>query len=235
VSDIKPMTADDLHAITTASAGLRGLFVHLPATGNVVFSPRDSDELHAIAEDLEPHVAEPLVVMLDGVPGLLAEVDRLTQVHETAAALSEARRQRINGMVRQIERFGHESDRLRAELESLAPHTRDSETEPDAEVLAAPARCDCCSVVIPADESAVMFLDESGRACWAHYARCPEPEMWTVVLRWWDEDDGCWGTSRKDPRPYEDAHVVAHRFRRIATTHPISVRLVRVRKEVTRG
>jgi hypothetical protein len=379
----KTMTDEDLRAITAASAGLRGLFVHMPATGSVAFSPRDTDELHTIAEDLEPHVAEPLVVMLDGVPRLLAEVERLRarqQVHlaqiaslsqsaplpeelqgwesaraalvaevgtlraqvaeadrdaEAAAgglpiplgempagsttrklvianrlliherdrvtvtaggwkrAFIEMRRRRdaarlevlqlgadldsmaaretaplraeierltqeerkwrhagTDGIDRMADHLGRaqgevgravaEIARLRAELESLAPHARDTETEPDAEVLAAPVRCDCCSVAIPAGDSAVKFVDEQGRACWAHYGRCPEPDRWHVEWklgespRWASPDVwilGRWPAGDVVAEPYEDARNIALV---VAAGRDIArVRLVRVRKEVT--
>jgi hypothetical protein len=242
----KPMTADDLRAITAASAGLRGLFVHLPATGNVVFSPLDSDELHTIAEDLEPAVAEPLVVMLEGVPRLLAEVARLTQERDNARADVEAADGRLLGVMDGTFSVGdgtaqREIERLRDELESLAPHARDTETEPDAEVLTAPVRCDCCSVAIPAGDSAVMFTDEGGRECWAHYARCPEPEMWYVDWQHreppWPMTTGWIRRCRMDgspiEEPYEDALNTAHD--RSASLFVSRVRLVRVRKEVTRG
>jgi hypothetical protein len=282
-----PLTPDELHAITAASAGLRGLFVHLPATGNVVFSPRDTDELHTISEDLEPHVAEPLVVMLDGVPRLLAEVERLTQERDAAKLEADASSVSIWRLDLEGKRSGEGIAELRAalvrdrdavgqsidahlppltvagtlldriaaagrviatqvaELESLAPHTRDTETEPDAEVLAAPARCDCCSVVIPAGDSAVMFEDETGRACWAHYGRCPEPEMWCV--EWENKERNRWTAENGWLRwirarliggqgieqPYEDAFVMALG---LSTRTSIErVRLVRVRKEVARG
>jgi hypothetical protein len=213
----KPMTDDEIRGVTAASAGFRGWFAYVPdevfEIERLAFIPdgyneRDVDHVVVISEDLEPHVIEPLATMLNAVPRLLGEVERLTQErdaakleadaagvglwrldlevkrsgeelarmaqeHEALVALTEARRQRINGMVRQLERFGHEADGLRAELDSIAPHTRDSETEPDAEVLAAPVRCDCYSVVIPAGDSAVIFTDETGRECWAHYGRCP--------------------------------------------------------------
>jgi hypothetical protein len=162
----KPMTADDLRAITAASAGFRGTFVHLPATGNVVFSPRDNDELHTIAEDLEPHVAEPLVAMLDGVPRLLAEVERLTKERDMVRRLH-------------VDACG-EWDKVEQERGAALDLT-DPASEPDAEVLAAPVRCDCCSVTIPAGDSAVMFTDEQGRECWAHYWRCPFEER-TIAL-----------------------------------------------------
>lgn len=286
----EPMTADDLRAITTASAGFRGLFVHMPVTGNVVFSPRDSDELYTISEDLEPAVAGPLVVMLDGVPRLLGEVERLLarqQVHlaqiaslsqstpladelqgwESARAALVAEVGTLRAQVAEVTRERDEAradvvvsderlvavmdgtfsvgdgtaqreiERLRAEIESLAPHTRDSETEPDAEALAASVRCDCCGVTIPAGDSAVMFTDENGRECWAHYARCPEPEMWAAQCA---DGDGEWyPIYRSDAlpdevpvvEPYEDAWLVAWNTALSVGGMLGGVRLVRVRKE----
>jgi hypothetical protein len=305
----------------------------MPATGNVVFSPHDSDELHTIAEDLEPHVAEPLVVMLDGVPRLLAEVGALRAkaaeadrdaeaaagglpislgempagsttrklvianrllIHERdrvtviaggwKRAFIEMRRRRdaarlevlqlgadLDSMAAretaalraEVERLTQERDDARAEwqgadgeadamreerddaIEALAPHTRNTASEPDAEVLTAPHRCDCCSVAIPAGDSAVLFEDEDGRACWAHYARCPEPGMWCVEWenkernRWTAENGWLrWIRARliggQDiEQPYEDAFVMALG---LSTRTSIErVRLVRVRKEVTSG
>jgi hypothetical protein len=127
---------------------------------------------------------------------------------------------------------------LRAELESIAPHTRDSETQPDASVLAAPVRCDCCSTIIPAGDSAVMFVDETGRECWAHYWTCPEPEKWRVESRgsrseWgpylrWSDDAGLAETVE----PYEGALVVAVALKKRCFPGAC-VRLVRVRSTCT--
>jgi hypothetical protein len=250
----KPMTDDELHAITAASAGFRGRFAYVPdevfEIERLAFVPdgvfeRDVDNVVVISDDLEPHVIEPMATMLNAVPRLLAEVERLTREREADAAS-------VRRLDLEVKRSGEEIAGLRAvvsgieqdnsfawlEIEELRAAFEENlpASEPDAEVLAAPVRCDCCSVTIPAGDSAVMFTDEQGRECWAHYGRCPEPEMWRIDLRWWDEDEECWDTSRKDPRPYEDAHVVAHRFRRLASAHrrTYTVRLVRVRKEVIR-
>jgi hypothetical protein len=310
-----PLTDDELRAITTASAGLRGTFVHMPATGNVVFSPRDSDELHTIAEDLEPHVAESLVVMLDAVPRLLAEVvtlraqaaeaDRDAEaaagglpiplgempagsttrklvianrllIHErdrvtvTAGgwkrAFIEMRRRRdaarfevlqlgadLDNMAAretaplrtEVAQLTQERDDARADVEAAdgrllgvmdGTFSVGDGTEPDASVLTAPHRCDCCSVTIPAGDSAVMFEDENGRACWAHYARCPEPEMWMIeyVPRSSRRRDWCRvidGQTGDDlARPYEEA---IYRARDLGAR--TRVRLVRVRKEAAGG
>lgn len=123
---------------------------------------------------------------------------------------------------------------LLAELEVTVPHTRDTATEPDAEVLAASVTCDCCTTQIPAGESAVMFVDETGRKCWAHYGRCPEPEMWLIEYmprssRRRDWIRVCDGATGEDLMlPYDDALARARGFH-------CRVRLVRVRKEDDHG
>jgi hypothetical protein len=170
------------------------------------------------------------------IAALLAEVERLTQERDEARAEVVASDERLVAVMDGTFSVGdgtaqREIERLRAELESLAPHARGTASEPDAEVLAAPVRCDCCSVVIPAGDSAVMFEDEAGRECWAHYARCPEPEMWRVEFRCTTCSPG--GRDHVGiPRPLDEAQAYAASLREAGVAR---VRLVRVRKEVTSG
>lgn len=131
------------------------------------------------------------------VDDLLAEVGRLTGVVTSHRSSADAEA-KVHAMVEKM---------LEAEFESLAPHTRDNEIEPDAEVLVVARRCDCCSVVIEPGDSAVMFIDEVGRECWACYGACPAPDLWRV--EYVDQSAGAGDLAVEGPLAPEDAYALA--------------------------
>jgi len=96
--------------------------------------------------------------------------------------------------------------------------------------------CESCCRPLAIHEDTAEFTEDDGRGCIRrvvlHRGPCPPLDLWYPV---WTYATGETGNRRWDPRPFEQAYGHALRWRIAGGAALTSVRLVRVRKEVSRG
>lgn len=101
-----PLTDDELRVLREDCSGFPGSFAfqaaHIDDRGvgdiadfvdvddRLVYIPASDDDVHAIADQIDSHVAEPMARMLNSVPRLLDEVERLrARVAELERAIDD--------------------------------------------------------------------------------------------------------------------------------------------------